>query len=71
MRAGDLAGAPLPVTVGGITRETIGGEMKVVMTFATGEKALILNKTNGAAMKKLFGGDTNAWLGKQITLVPT
>jgi hypothetical protein len=71
LRASDLAGGPLPVTIGGVTRENIGGEQKVIMTFATGEKALILNKTNGRAVSKLFGTNTANWIGKTITLVPT
>jgi hypothetical protein len=71
LRASDLAGAPLSVTVGSITRESVGGEQKVIMTFAIGEKSLIVNKTNGKAMAKLFGRDTAEWIGKKITLVPT
>ena len=41
------------------------------MTFGSGEKSLIVNKTNGKAMAKLFGRDTADWIGKKITLVPT
>ena len=70
LRAGDLGGSPMIVTVGGIKPDVIGGEKKVVMTFSSGEKALILNKTNGKTMAKLFGRDTTDWIGKRITLIP-
>ena len=69
MRASDLNGAPLTVTIGGVSREN-GGEPKVIITFASGEKPLIANKTNGKALAKLFGKDTADWIGKKIVLFP-
>src|SRR5262249_49607273 len=71
LRAEDLAGAPLPVTITGVSVEEIGGEKKVVMRFAKVERALITNKTNGKTVRKLYGPDTDEWIGKRITLVPT
>lgn len=71
LRAGDLAGNPMMVTIGGIAADNISGEKKVVMTFSSGQKALILNKTNGKALAKMFGKELSAWIGKQIVLVPT
>ena len=70
MRASDLNGAPLTVTIGGVSRENVGGEPKVIITFASGEKPLICNKTNGKTLAKLFGKDTADWIGKQIVLFP-
>ena len=71
LRASDLGGAPLTVTIGGITRENVGGEPKAIITFASGEKPFIANKTNGNTLCKLFGKETANWIGKQIVLVPT
>ena len=71
LRAEDLADAPLPVTITGVTLEEIGNEKKVVMTFANVPKKLIVNKTNGKSVRKLYGADTDDWIGKKITLVPT
>ena len=70
LRASDLNGAPLTVTVGGVAREKVGGELKVIITFSSGEKPLIANKTNGKALAKLFGKDTAYWIGKKIVLFP-
>lgn len=41
------------------------------MKTLVGEKALILNKTNGKAVAKLYGKDTRTWIGKPLTLVAT
>jgi hypothetical protein len=71
LRASDLGGVPLTVTIGGIARDNVGAEPKVIITFASGEKALIANKTNGNTLCKLFGKETANWIGKQIVLVPT
>jgi hypothetical protein len=57
--------------IAGIKREDVGGEQKVVLSFANGEKSLILNKTNARAIAKTLGDETRAWAGKDIVLVPT
>jgi len=71
MRCADLNGRPMHVTIAGIKREDVGGEQKVVLSFANGEKSLILNKTNARAIAKTLGDETRAWAGKDIVLVPT
>ena len=58
------------VTIEGLKREDIGGELKVVLSFTNGTKALILNKTNGKAIAKALGHETSTWRGKAIVLVP-
>lgn len=35
------------------------------------EKKLVLNKTNARSIAKLYGYETNDWVGKKITLFPT
>lgn len=35
------------------------------------EKKLVLNKTNAKVIAKMYGFETNAWVGKKITLFPT
>lgn len=71
LRAADLNGKPLRVTIAGLKREDIGGEQKVVLSFTDGSKDLILNKTNGRAIAKALGDETSAWPGKDIILVAT
>jgi hypothetical protein len=70
LRAADLNGKPLRVTIVGLKREDIGGEQKVVLSF-TNEKSLILNKTNARQIAKTLGHETRGWGGKDIILVPT
>ena len=70
LRCIDLDGKPLRVTIGGLKREDVGGEQKVVLSFTNGTKQLILNKTNARAIAKVLGEETRAWTGKDIVLVP-
>jgi hypothetical protein len=70
LRCADLNGRPMRVTIAGIKREDLGGESKVVLSFANGEKSLILNKTNARTIAKTLGDETRAWAGKDIVLVP-
>jgi hypothetical protein len=70
LKAGDLSG-PMRVTIATVSRDAINGEQKVIMAFATGEKSLILNKTNARAVSKQYGEDTRGWIGKEIVLVPS
>lgn len=42
-----------------------------VLSFVGKEKRLGLNKTNTRSMIKLYGAETDDWLGKEITLIPT
>jgi hypothetical protein len=69
LRAADLNGKPLRVTIAGLKREDIGGEQKVILSF-TDSKSLILNKTNARAIAKALGDETRGWAGKDIVLVP-
>jgi hypothetical protein len=70
LRAADLDGKPLRVTIAGLKRDDVGGETKVVLSFADHEKSLILNKTNARSIAKALGDETSAWPGKTIMLVP-
>lgn len=61
------------VTVAGVALETLtrpGGDKdeKVVVTFKGAKKKLVLNKTNATRIAKMYGNDTEQWLGKPVTL---
>ena len=43
-------------------------EVKPVVLFDT-EQKLVLNKTNGMRLAELYGNDTDAWAGQDVTLV--
>jgi hypothetical protein len=44
------------------------GDQKIVVAFNETDKVLPLNVTNARAIGDLYGGDTDAWVGKQIML---
>ncbi len=58
-----------------------GTEKKPVVRFAelderrqqdkTVPRAWVLNKTNAKTIARLYGNETNDWIGKRITLYPT
>jgi hypothetical protein len=51
-----------------VRRETIRGVVKMLMTFTTAEKGLVVNKTNRAALVAAFGGETDDWNDRVIRL---
>jgi hypothetical protein len=71
--AGDADGEELTLTIDRVRLETIGrnSDEKPVVSFAGEPKKLILNKTNSKAIAELYGPNTDAWHGKQITLFAT
>lgn len=72
LKADDLNGDTL-VTIKSVTKETMKGksgadETKPVMHFDEMQKGLVLNKTNWAAIAKLYGDESDDWKGQTITL---
>lgn len=59
------------VEVGALTGENGKKTKKPVLSFRGKTKKLAINKTNGKIIAKLYGKDTDAWLGKLITIFPT
>lgn len=43
-------------------------ESKVVIRFKGATKGLVANKTNAVRISKMYGKETNDWVGKRITL---
>ncbi len=43
-------------------------EGKVVLAFEKAKKRLVLNKTNGTAIKSHYGKHVKDWLGKKVTV---
>lgn len=75
LHADQLKGRKVTVTVKDITIEELEGEkgkqIKVIMYFAESPKQYVVPKTNGFCMKRMFGNDPNAWVGKRVTIYPT
>ena len=68
-----LPDEPVHLTITDVSIENIGSgekqENKPVVSFREVKKALVLNKTNATTITKLYGPDTDAWVGKRITLL--
>ncbi len=70
LRADDLKGAELIVTISHIKVETLGDDSKPVLYFAGKEKGLVMNKTNWTAVVELTGQeDSDDWQGHKVKLV--
>jgi hypothetical protein len=72
LKAEDLKGENVTVTIEEFTREKVGSEKesKPVISFVNTLKKMVLNKTNADTIAKLYGGETDQWPGKRIILYP-
>lgn len=68
IKASDLNGQEVPVTISNAAMEKLGDDTKPVIYFQGREKGMVLNKTNANTISDMYGDDTDGWLGKQITL---
>lgn len=68
LKAADLQGRQVTVTISHIKLEEVGGEHKPVMYFAGKERGLVLNKTNAMMIADTYGDETDAWQGQPVTL---
>jgi hypothetical protein len=75
LKASDCEDGDMVLTISGIVQERIGqgsqADDKWVLNFEEEEKGLVLNKTNTNTIAKLYGNDTDDWIGKQVTLFAT
>lgn len=68
LKAGDLQGRDVPVTIRECKIEKLGEDQKLVTYFAGKEKGLVTNRTNADRIAHYHGNDTDGWVGKQILL---
>lgn len=72
LKASDLQGRRVPVTISHLRMEDIGDDHKPVLYFHGKEKGLVLNKTNANMILEITGTEeTDHWKGKSIELYPT
>lgn len=72
IKAADLQGKRVQVTIENVDMEDIGGEMKPVVHFKGKDRGLVLNKTNSNAIWGITGSEeTDEWTGVAITLYPS
>lgn len=71
LKAADLTGRNVQVTMNYVKMEDIGGDHKPILYFRDKEKGLVLNKTNSNNISLLYGAETDEWSGKPVILYPT
>ena len=72
LKADDLQGRRVTLTIASVTVETLGDESKPVVYFVGKDKGLVLNKGNGMMIAALAGTDeTDDWHGTRIRLYAT
>lgn len=70
LKAQDLQGRTIPVTIADCRMEDLGGEEKPVLYFEGKERGLVLNKTNASFLVDAYGDETSQWRGRPIELYP-
>lgn len=73
LKAAELQGKDVTVTIEKVQLEELtmrGGlkKKKGVIYLRGKEKMIVLNRTNAETIVKLYGPDTNGWIGKRITI---
>jgi hypothetical protein len=71
LKAGDLQGRTLRVTMDRVEVEQIGQDRKPVLYFVGKQKGVVLNKTNAGNIAMMFGEDMDEWGGSDVELFPT
>ncbi len=70
LRADDLKGRQVKVTIEGVTVEKLGEDTKPVLHFVGKDKGLVLNKTNAMLIASAYGPETEGWVSKEIEVRP-
>lgn len=69
LKAEDVQGREFHVVISGFEMQEMNdGKIKPVLQFEKARKGLVLNATRKEAMKTLYGGETDNWLGKAIVI---
>lgn len=69
LSSADLNGQEPTYTISGCKMEELGDhDMKPVVYFNEVPKGLTINKTNATTLSNLYGPESDAWIGKQVTL---
>lgn len=71
LKAADLQGREVTVTISHVDMKDIGGDAKPVVYFIGKEKGLVLNKTNANAIASMYGYETDMWPDAKIILFPS
>ena len=76
LKADDLNGRNVTVTIQSASIEEFENKQrgskdrKIILSFYGKDKKLVVNKTNAKTIGKLYGDDTDLWVGCAITIGP-
>jgi len=75
IKAGEMHGKPVTLTLKSIYLDDLEKEdgttkAQAVATFVEIKREWAVNRTNASALRAMWGDDTDAWLGKRVTLFP-
>ena len=72
LKATDLQGHTVTVTITAFEMADVGDDAgdKPVLMFHGKDKGLVLNKINSQMIAEMYGTETDAWIGKPITIRP-
>lgn len=70
IKASDLQGKQPTVTIDRVVVEEVGKDKdrRPCIYFQGKEKGVVLNKTNATNIGNAYGSNTDAWVGRQVTL---
>ena len=68
LKAADLQGREIPVTISRVEMKKFDNGNKLVIHFDGKKKTLVANKTNSKRIASMYGPNTDLWLGNSITL---
>ena len=76
LKADLLKGHKVTLTIKNVDVEDLVGETgkaaaKVIVSFAERPLELVLPKTNGECLRRMFGNNPHSWIGKRVTFFPT
>jgi hypothetical protein len=76
LKAGLFKGHDVTVTIATVRTEELpsetgGTKVKGILSFEGKKMELVLNRTNGEAIKAMFGHVLADWIGKRVTLYPS
>ena len=69
LKAADLQGREVRVTIARVEREKFGDDMKPVVYFNGKEKGVVLNKGNTTTLVEAYGKFSNDWFGQDVILL--
>jgi hypothetical protein len=68
LKAADLQGREVRVTMQNVEREKIGDDFKPVIYFKGKDKGVVLNKTNAGTIVDAYGDDSQDWFDQPLIL---